>query len=65
MKGNDPFEALFESLISYKTKKLYFDDLYPLFFKVVNMTNDQYEIIQRSPTVTEHKILWESVGWER
>jgi GNAT superfamily N-acetyltransferase len=27
------------------------------------MINNQYEIIQRSPTVTEHQILWESVGW--
>lgn len=27
------------------------------------MTNNQYEIIERPPTVAEHKTLWESVGW--
>ncbi|WP_160297225.1 hypothetical protein [Paenibacillus sp. IHBB 10380] len=27
------------------------------------MTNQQYEIINRSPTVEEHNLLWESVGW--
>jgi GNAT superfamily N-acetyltransferase len=27
------------------------------------MTNKQYEIIERPPTVMEHKKLWESVGW--
>lgn len=27
------------------------------------MTNKTFEIIERSPTVAEHKFLWESVGW--
>jgi GNAT superfamily N-acetyltransferase len=27
------------------------------------MINKQYQIIERPPTVVEHKILWESVGW--
>ncbi|SDT50710.1 Acetyltransferase (GNAT) domain-containing protein [Paenibacillaceae bacterium GAS479] len=27
------------------------------------MINEQYEIIERPPTVVEHKTLWESVGW--
>ncbi|MEH6944332.1 GNAT family N-acetyltransferase [Bacillus sp. JJ722] len=27
------------------------------------MINKQYEIIERSPTVLEHKTLWEAVGW--
>lgn len=27
------------------------------------MTNKQYEIIERSPTVSEHQKLWEAVGW--
>jgi len=27
------------------------------------MTKIQYEIIERPPTVTEHKELWEAVGW--
>ncbi|TVX93625.1 GNAT family N-acetyltransferase [Paenibacillus agilis] len=27
------------------------------------MHNKQYEIIERRPTVLEHKTLWEAVGW--
>lgn len=27
------------------------------------MSNEQYEIIERPPTVQEHKTLWQAVGW--
>ncbi|WP_445486439.1 GNAT family N-acetyltransferase [Niallia sp. 03133] len=27
------------------------------------MTNKNYEVVNRPPTVEEHKFLWESVGW--
>jgi len=30
---------------------------------LVSMTNKTYELIERLPTVGEHKELWESVGW--
>ncbi|QHW31779.1 GNAT family N-acetyltransferase [Paenibacillus rhizovicinus] len=28
-----------------------------------NSTNNSYEIIERSPTVSEHQALWDSVSW--